>query len=507
MSPKRKASDAAADGESGRKAKQKRTPTVPAAGAGAGGQAPATASESAATADPMTTGTPADALKKPRKTRKKRKQDERTKEERDTERGLQRHIRALCGLLTGVSTLARADRFIDHFERRHQPVDNLQEHIEKLVNQCRNPNAEAHRRAMRLQDRVKDSIQQASGNIASDLSSVPHEHLAASFAAVTAAGLLEFHPDVFGYALSPYNQIHRQIAVSTFQAVATWFGFTELRVSLAITRDTHRLNQMYDKFVRGTLTCNSRRVESNPQSLVDSAELQNAKKRREQLCLRHYGQAKIDGVRRPILRLIKQEACHSDDESIPPKVVNNITYKFQARQKLYRNPTLTAYMRFLDTQIDAKWQHNPVGRRPEPRVTWELKDPSPLSRIHPPPSYYDDHGKELIVSIDVFKPEYYNNTMDIQEKALFAENGVAFPEAKHTNTVKDVAGWKKLGVTEFMEKYGNAVLNLYEHPTAEELEEERLRWEAEDGDDELGTDLEDSDNEPAVQPDMEDDDV
>ncbi|KAJ7048947.1 hypothetical protein C8F01DRAFT_1094220 [Mycena amicta] len=109
---------------------------------------------------------------------------------------------------------------------------------------------------------------------------------------------------------------------------------------------------------------------------------------------------------------------------------------------------------------------------------------------------------ELMVSIDIFAPEYYNDTMGIQEKALFAESGVAFPEA-----VQDVAEWGKMGATEFMKKYDDVMLNLYQRPTAEELEEERLRREAEDGADERETDLEDSDNEQADQPDMDDDDV
>ncbi|KAJ7894985.1 hypothetical protein B0H14DRAFT_3640847, partial [Mycena olivaceomarginata] len=234
---------------------------------------------------------------------------------------------------------------------------------------------------------------------------MPAEHIAFFFAAVTRAGLKAFHPDVFGPTHSTYNQLHRHLAVSTFQAIAGWYGYTALKVSLTVAQDYHLLCDMYDNFMFGTL------------------------------CDRRYKEAKSKGYRKPILRLMKVKAVHSDDERIPggdarkKKGLNICT-------KDGRNPIVTAFTRTVTVP--------PTGS-------------SNLSRILP-----------VGVPIDFFDPHFYNNELDIQEKAMYMKTGVAFPLAQFCNDA-NVDKWGKLSATEFMKQYGNDVLAQYKLPTPEEL--------------------------------------
>ncbi|KAJ7137632.1 hypothetical protein C8R46DRAFT_922438 [Mycena filopes] len=82
---------------------------------------------------------------------------------------------------------------------------------------------------------------------------MPAEHIAFFYAAVNRAGLKAFHPDVFGPTHSTYNLLHRHLAVSTFQTIAGWYGFTALNVSLTVAQDYHLLSDFYDHFMFGTV--------------------------------------------------------------------------------------------------------------------------------------------------------------------------------------------------------------------------------------------------------------
>ncbi|KAJ7048107.1 hypothetical protein C8F01DRAFT_1268703 [Mycena amicta] len=121
-----------------------------------------------------------------------------------------------------------------------------------------------------------------------------------------------------------------------------------------------------------------------------------------------------------------------------------------------------------------------------------LKPASALSRIHPPD--VDENGK-YFTPLDIFSPEYYNTEMDIEERALFAENGIAFASPDECATPEQINAWKSMGLTEFMEQYGEVILSFYDCPTAEEVEEEMRRREAAENGEEAETDLEDTDSE------------
>jgi hypothetical protein len=74
----------------------------------------------------------------------------------------------------------------------------------------------------------------------------------------------------------------------------------------------------------------------------------------------------------------------------------------------------------------------------------------------------------LNIPIDFWDPKFYNEELDVHEKALYIGTGVAFPLAQFCNS-NDHADWAKMPAKEFMKKYGDDVLKQYNIPTEEEL--------------------------------------
>lgn len=72
------------------------------------------------------------------------------------------------------------------------------------------------------------------------------------------------------------------------------------------------------------------------------------------------------------------------------------------------------------------------------------------------------------VPIDYFSPEFFNS-LTVRERASYMDNGVALPTAEHCQTWKQIQEWKGLTPKEFMARYGDAKLALYELPTEDEL--------------------------------------
>jgi hypothetical protein len=194
-----------------------------------------------------------------------------------------------AGLLTADAVLEPADAYIDHYDKRFNEADDMEDLMRQIVAESKKPNKDAQKRAERLLRDAKVIAQGGDepghyGQIAKDISLMPAEHIAFFFAAVTRAGLKAFHPDVFGPTHSTYNQLHRHLAVSTFQAIAGWYGYTALKVSLTVAQDYHLLCDMYDNFMFGTVANNSHKESNTPGSLSKALVRSNADKRRAQVC-------------------------------------------------------------------------------------------------------------------------------------------------------------------------------------------------------------------------------
>ena len=75
----------------------------------------------------------------------------------------------------------------------------------------------------------------------------------------------------------------------------------------------------------------------------------------------------------------------------------------------------------------------------------------------------------LKVPIDYFPPGYWNTELTVKEKIQYMDNGIALPLPEFCESHDEVAKWKTLPADEFMERYGNAKLALYQMPTKEEI--------------------------------------
>ncbi|KAJ7816734.1 hypothetical protein B0H14DRAFT_3743162 [Mycena olivaceomarginata] len=372
------------------------------------------------------------------------------------QRVFQCHIRMAAGLLTADAFLEPADAYIDHYNKRFDDADDMEGLMHQVVAESKKPNKEAQKRAERLIRNAKviakgDGAEPGHfGQIAKDILLMPAEHIAFFFAAVTRAGLKAFHPDVFGPTHSTYNLLHRHLAISTFQTIAGWYGYTALNVSPTITQDYHLLSDFYDNFMYGTVWDNSRKEHNLPGSLSKSLVHSSANVTRRQ---------KLKGYRKPVLRLLKVNTAHSDDER-PPGGDARKKKGLHICTKDGCNPAITAFVRELDGAILKRIERNPNRnlKAPEKRtVTVPPTPSSTLSRILP-----------VGVPIDFWDPQFYNDEFDVREKAMYVGTGVAFPLPQFC-TDSHVNEWAKLPAKEFMAKFGKDVLAQYNLPTPEEI--------------------------------------
>jgi hypothetical protein len=178
--------------------------------------------------------------------------------------------------------LGKATEGITHFNLRRDQSNDSREAIRRLVTDCRDAGAAATRRAEQLVDNAE---KQGQGRIASTIGLIDSTFLASAFAAVTRSGLKSFHPDVFGPVSSPYNQLHRHLAVSTFTQIALWFGLTNCAVSLTYAQDSTFLYGVFDHYVFNTLRDSSLlALNKGAQHVTETAVVAANKKRRETVC-------------------------------------------------------------------------------------------------------------------------------------------------------------------------------------------------------------------------------
>jgi hypothetical protein len=122
----------------------------------------------------------------------------------------------------------------------------------------------------------------------------------------------------------------------------------------------------------------------------------------------------------------------------------------QAQHKI--RPKVSPNQRLVGSQID------------------ELRCRAPKTRIRPNPLLPASNIGVILpadVPIDFFTPEFYN-ALSVKECAQYVDTGVAFPLADFAfDEVHE--DWKTMGKKEFMEMYGNDVLEQYNIPSPEEI--------------------------------------
>ncbi|KAJ7782587.1 hypothetical protein DFH07DRAFT_949385 [Mycena maculata] len=397
---------------------------------------------------------------------------------KSTQRAFQRFIRGLCGLLSQSDTLPSAVGARTHYEKRFDKVDDFRAHMRNLIDESRTAITAATALATNLVEKAK----RIPGPIANDIARIPGQHLATVFTMILKAGLQGFCPDVEGPVQSEYNQLHRHLAVSGFQFLAGSLALAALEVNVQISKDIGLLNDMFDHYVYGTLAQRTRMETRRPGSLSQSIQHTVEYKGRTRLAEIRFKTASRLKLRKPVLRMAFIKEAHSDDE--------HTTTGRCVRRKPGRNPVVAKFFRNeLDVAAEEYRKRNAKqGQRP----------PKPRTRPNPllPAS---EIGMTLPpdVPIDFFTPEYYN-ALTVKERARYANTGVAFP-------LEDFAfdpaheDWKTMGKQEFMEMYGDDVLDQYDIPSAEEIDalsdsdaddEEEEEIDLEDTDDEEGDEME-----------------
>jgi hypothetical protein len=226
-----------------------------------------------------------------------------------------------------------------------------------------------------------------------------------------------------------------------------------------------------------------------------------------QLCERCYKEAKSMRYRKPILRMMKVEAAHSDDER-PAGGDARKNRGLLVHTKEGRNPIITAFVYEQDRKIAKRQERSPTKKRYIP-IFYDIslllsvfREPETRTLANPPTSSALSRILPVGVPIDFWTPKFYNDELDLHEKAMYINTGVAFPLPDFCTSNEHHDDWAQMKAKDFMEKYGNDVLAQYNIPTAEELAghpSESADNGEDDSDDEEETDLEDTEEDDEME--------
>ncbi|KAJ7145955.1 hypothetical protein C8R44DRAFT_723816 [Mycena epipterygia] len=323
------------------------------------------------------------------------------------------HCRILMGLLSqSVAPIRLSTEAMAPFNSRFASVEDVDAQMTDILAAAIEPSAA-------VGEQVKEFLRTARGTATqtgSDAAAVGVDHLSAMFNAVANAGLHTFTPDVFGNPESMYNLIYEQVAVHSFRAVASNFGYSAIyRVNLNMVLDDHLVHRFYRSFVYGHMKLQAGREERRPGQLGTK--------------MIRAVQVQEDCFMNPsVTRLVAENECHSDDEEIAD-ATGYIVHEKPGR----------------DGAVNAFCKRHRTRNRGFP--------PSDLSYALP-----------TNIPIDYFSPDFFNK-LSVRARTSYMDNGIALPTEQYCRTWKDIAMWKGLSTADFMAQYGAAKLDLYNLPT------------------------------------------
>ncbi|KAK7017570.1 hypothetical protein R3P38DRAFT_3274706 [Favolaschia claudopus] len=406
------------------------------------------------------------------------KKEVKDKQATGTQGAIRLHCRIMWGLFAQNSIPppvlpATMAAFNARFSR-DDDVD-ISAHIEDLVENA----MPAGEKALAAVVDVQTKALLGRGQIALDTRRMEETHLQLIFNTIARAGLDRWAPDLFGPPESSYNVLHKQIALSTFQSVAKSFGYTHMKVNLNNLLSFNLLSKLYDSFVYNYMTEIARK-EATSQGRVGREQMKAVvRNRRVTLADSRSQYLRNQGYRSELVQLAEDPDAHSDDELIP----NVSPAKYAIYDKPGRSSLLCGLFRYADGQAKSHDQRSGVREmrtREEPNPS---AGPSPWFKRHPEN-----------VPIDYFTPDYWNQELTVREKVEYMNNGIVLPLEAHCHSLDSITKWKSLSTDEFMKKFGNDKLALYNMPTEDELA--RLaEMDEEDEEDEVDEDLMDEDDE------------
>ncbi|KAJ6603773.1 hypothetical protein B0H10DRAFT_2229729 [Mycena sp. CBHHK59/15] len=359
------------------------------------------------------------------------------------------HMRILWGLYHATAIPPVPDAVtIASFEQNFATADQIDAFIASLS--YKHKEAKARILAFRSNPEVIHSRSMITKNILAmnDL------HLEVIHAGPLASGLITWAPDVLGNTDSLYNRAHELIAIGTFQTVAVGHGYACLSPNLTNLTDIPLLRKIYRNFA---FSYQHKNVKAELKE-AGSVEMNKLKKgiysRCTRLCDNRSDFILSNGYSRRAYHLSMEPECHSDDEvAVPPAPPGHLRKK-----KIARNPNVTTFFRKLvdEPRFKVAAATGKAAQCKEERLRRD--DPNDVEGSDISVRIPDD------VPVDWFDPAYFN-ALPASFRVNYCGNGVALPLAMHL----DKTDWKTMPRREFMNKYGNDVLDLYSIPTDEEM--------------------------------------
>ncbi|KAJ7053532.1 hypothetical protein C8F01DRAFT_1260516 [Mycena amicta] len=290
------------------------------------------------------------------------------------------------------------------------------------------------------------------GTIASAISRVNDHHLNAIFSAILEAGLARFLPDLLGSPDSLYNSVHEDLAIESFQRVAVRKAYP---IDITNVRDVALVRRLYRHFFFYHMYEKVKSDQRDAGAVERRIEMTNVYKRRLQDAIRRNAFLKADGWPKVTRGLVKYAECNSEDE-------RNIDGTFTKIPHEMRSKTAAQFNISIDKRIKAtvQAQNSYTIRR---RVVAENPPPPKCKR-----------RVALGAPIDWFDPDIFNKFSARMRYAIYC-NGIALPPARFWLLDQDAEFYvpdhfKTMSADEFNTQYADEVLQPYNIPTQEELE-------------------------------------
>jgi hypothetical protein len=119
---------------------------------------------------------------------------------------------------------------------------------------------------------------------ARDAARIGDHHLRLIFNTIANASLTAFAPDVFGNVESMYNLLHEHLAIHTFRAVASAFGYAHCAVNLSLLDDYNLLRSFYRSYIYGHMREQARKEDRAPGCVDMDIVKNNIYRRRDEVC-------------------------------------------------------------------------------------------------------------------------------------------------------------------------------------------------------------------------------
>lgn len=177
------------------------------------------------------------------------------------------------------SRLSTAD--LAPFEERYKSADDVTAQLSDIVDKAI-PATDA---VLKQVKEVLRSAKISGSTIAHEAHRLGAQHLLTIFNAIANAGLHVFAPDVFGNAESMYNLVHEHLAIHTFRAVATAFGYlTVTPITMSLLDDYNLLRSFYRSYTYGYMRDQARKEDQTPGRVVREIKNNNANRRHKDVC-------------------------------------------------------------------------------------------------------------------------------------------------------------------------------------------------------------------------------